>query len=62
MQQKDNNISHNSVFKLQNHTEFCKGCPNEEKVVFNVPKCSHCVGTIEDEWEIEPLYQPDSYI
>jgi hypothetical protein len=41
---------------------FVRANPSEEKVVFNVPKCSHCVGTIEDEWEIEPLYQPDSYI
>jgi hypothetical protein len=41
---------------------FVRAAPNEEKVVFNVPKCSHCIGTIEDEWEIEPLYQPDSYI
>lgn len=41
---------------------FVRATPNEEKVVFTVPKCSHCVGTVEDEWEIEPLYQPDSYI
>jgi hypothetical protein len=41
---------------------FVHATPNEEKVVFNVPKCSHCYGTIEDEWEIEPLYHPDSYI
>jgi hypothetical protein len=41
---------------------FVRAAPNEEKVVFNVPKCSHCIGTIEDEWEIEPLYLPDSYI
>jgi hypothetical protein len=41
---------------------FVRAAPNEEKVVFNVPKCSHCVGSIEDEWEIEPLYQSDSYI
>jgi hypothetical protein len=41
---------------------FVRAAPNEEKVVFNVPKCSHCVGTVEDEWEIEPLYQSDSYI
>lgn len=41
---------------------FVRATPSEEKVVFNVPKCSHCIGTIEDEWEIEPLYQPDSYI
>jgi hypothetical protein len=41
---------------------FVRAAPNEEKVVFTVPKCSHCVGTVEDEWEIEPLYQPDSYI
>ena len=41
---------------------FVRAAPNEEKVVFNVPKCSHCVGTVEDEWEVEPLYQPDSYI
>ena len=41
---------------------FVRAAPNEEKVVFNVSKCSHCIGTIEDEWEIEPLYLPDSYI
>ncbi|HMN48227.1 MAG TPA: hypothetical protein PKD67_03750 [Ignavibacteriaceae bacterium] len=41
---------------------FVRAAPNEEKVIFTVPKCSHCIGTIEDEWEIEPLYQPDSYI
>ncbi len=41
---------------------FVRAANYEEKVVFSVPKCSHCVGTIEDEWEIEPLYQPDSYI
>jgi len=41
---------------------FVRATPNEEKVVFTVPKCSHCVGTVEDEWEIEPLYQLDSYI
>ena len=41
---------------------FVRAAPSEEKVVFNVPKCSHCIGTIEDEWEIEPLYLPDSYI
>ncbi len=41
---------------------FVRAAPSEEKVVFTVPKCSHCIGTIEDEWEIEPLYQPDSYI
>ncbi len=41
---------------------FVRAAPNEEKVVFTVPKCSHCIGTMEDEWEIEPLYQPDSYI
>lgn len=41
---------------------FVRAAVNEEKLVFNVHKCSHCIGTIEDEWEIEPLYQPDSYI
>lgn len=41
---------------------FVRAAPYEEKVVFTVPKCSHCVGTIEDEWEVEPLYQPESYI
>ena len=34
---------------------FVRANPNEEKVVFNVPKCSHCVGTVEDEWEIESM-------
>jgi len=41
---------------------FVRASINEEKHVFNVNKCSHCVGTIEDEWEIEPIYQGDSYI
>lgn len=41
---------------------FVHAAAHEEKMVFNVAKCSHCVGTIEDEWEIEPLYQSDSYI
>jgi hypothetical protein len=41
---------------------FVRASVHEDKVIFNVDKCSHCVGTIEDEWEIEPLYQPDSYI
>ncbi len=41
---------------------FVRAAKNEEKLIFNVNKCSHCVGTIEDEWEIEPIYQPDSYI
>ena len=41
---------------------FVRAAPNEEKVVFNVSKCSHCIGTIEDQWEIEPLYFPESYI
>lgn len=34
----------------------------EEKQVFYVDKCSHCIGTVEDEWEIEPVYTPESYI
>lgn len=41
---------------------FIRTSPLEEKVVFSVDKCSHCFGTVEDEWEIEPLYQSDSYI
>lgn len=41
---------------------FIHGTKNEEKMVFSIEKCSHCVGSIEDEWEIEPLYQSDSYI
>lgn len=41
---------------------FVHASPSEEKTVFYVEKCSHCIGTIEDEWEIEPLYTPDSYI
>ena len=41
---------------------FVRAANNEEKLVFSVIKCSHCVGTIEDECEIEPIYQPDSYI
>ena len=41
---------------------FIHASPTEEKTVFYVEKCSHCYGTLEDEWEIEPLYTPDSYI
>ncbi|MDP4172825.1 MAG: hypothetical protein Q8933_02545 [Bacteroidota bacterium] len=41
---------------------FIHAAPNEEKTVFYVEKCSHCGGTIEDEWDIEPLYTPESYI
>jgi hypothetical protein len=41
---------------------FVRAAPYEEKIVFCIDKCSHCIGTVEDEWEIEPLYQPESYI
>jgi hypothetical protein len=41
---------------------FIRALTTEEKVVFTIDKCSHCYGTVEDEWEIEPLYQADSYI
>jgi hypothetical protein len=41
---------------------FVRAAVHEEKVVFTIDKCSHCYGTIEDEWEIEPIYQSDSYI
>jgi hypothetical protein len=34
----------------------------EEKMVFTIDKCSHCVGSVEDEWAIDPIYQADSYI
>lgn len=54
------------------HTVQCSSCQtvinfihtlsSEEKIVFYVEKCTHCYGTIEDEWEIEPVYSPDSYI
>jgi hypothetical protein len=54
------------------HTVQCSTCGtvlnfigashDEEKVNFTVEKCSHCLGTVEDEWEIEPLYQSESYI
>ena len=54
------------------HTVQCSTCgtvlnfigttAEEEKVNFTVDKCSHCLGTVEDEWEIEPLYKSDSYI
>lgn len=57
---------------LSHHLVQCSSCATivnmirasetEEKVVFNVDKCSHCGGTVEDEWDIEPLYMPDSYI
>lgn len=41
---------------------FVYASSSEEKQVFYVEKCSHCIGTVEDEWEIEPIYSPDSYI
>lgn len=54
------------------HVVMCSSCKtvinfigalkSEEKVVFTIDKCSHCVGTIEDEYEVEPLYTADSYI
>ncbi|MBV6512540.1 MAG: hypothetical protein HRU80_05300 [Ignavibacteriales bacterium] len=57
---------------LSHHVVQCSSCGTvvnmvrasdaEEKVTFNVDKCSHCGGTVEDEWNIEPLYFPDSYI
>ncbi len=57
---------------LTHHVIQCSSCTTvlnlvrasdaEQKIVFNVGKCSHCYGSLEDEWEIEPLYQSDSYI
>jgi len=54
------------------HTVQCSSCqtiinfiyalPHEEKNIFYVSKCTNCVGTIEDEWEMEPIYSPESYI
>ncbi len=41
---------------------FVRASTNEKRMVFNVNKCSHCIGTIEDEWEVEPIYNPESYI
>lgn len=41
---------------------FVSALEREEKVVFVLDKCSHCYGSLEDEREIEPLYQSDSYI
>ncbi|MBE2281216.1 MAG: hypothetical protein IAE91_12550 [Ignavibacteriaceae bacterium] len=41
---------------------FVAASKTEEKVVFNISKCSHCYGSVDDEYEIEPLYYGDSYI
>lgn len=61
-----------STKTLSHHVVQCSSCTtvinlvrasdHEEKLVFSISKCSHCVGSIEDEWEVEPLYQSDSYI
>ena len=40
---------------------FVRASEQEEKSVFTIDKCSHCFGTVEDEWAIEPIYQADSY-
>ncbi len=57
---------------LCHHVIQCSSCgtvinlvrasDREEKVVFTIDKCSHCFGSVEDEWAIEPIYQADSYI
>ncbi len=56
---------------LSHHVIQCASCAtvinmvrasdHEEKAVFTIDKCSHCIGSIEDEWAIEPIYQADSY-
>ena len=54
------------------HLVQCENCqavinfiplfPNEEAVVFYVPKCTMCSGTIKDEKRLAPQYFPKSYI
>ncbi len=54
------------------HVVQCKNCqsivnfvmadPSEEPVIFNVDKCSHCNGTVEDEYKMSPLFFPDAYV
>lgn len=63
---------HCSAKALTHHVIQCASCgavinmvrasDREEKMVFTIDKCSHCVGSVEDEWAIDPIYQADSYI
>ncbi len=46
----------------QSIINFIYALPHEEKHIFTVEKCSYCGGSIEDEWTIEPIYSPESYI
>ncbi len=60
-----------SLKLLSHHVVQCSSCTTvinmvraseqEEKSVFSIEKCSHCHGSIEDEWAIEPIYHADSY-
>ncbi len=57
---------------LTSHVVQCSGCKTvinfvhalekEEKFCFVIDKCSHCIGSEEDEYRVEPLYTADSYI
>lgn len=57
---------------ITHHTVVCSSCntvinfvgalKTEEKVCFTVDKCSHCVGSVEDEYSVQPIYAAESYI
>ncbi|MBD3408688.1 MAG: hypothetical protein GF419_00650 [Ignavibacteriales bacterium] len=40
---------------------FVAALENEEKTTFVVGKCSNCVGGVEDERDVAPLYTGESY-
>jgi len=46
----------------QSIVNFIESEPSEEPIMFYVDKCSHCSGTVEDEWEMTPFYFPDAFI
>ncbi|MCK9424897.1 MAG: hypothetical protein M0Q21_02535 [Ignavibacteriaceae bacterium] len=57
-------LTHHAVqcSSCQTVLNFVRAAALEEKVTFSIEKCSHCVGTVEDEWEIEPLYSSGFYM
>ncbi|MBA4251941.1 MAG: hypothetical protein C0425_11270 [Chlorobiaceae bacterium] len=56
----------------RNHVVQCSSCgtvlnfvltgKKEKRIVFTIEKCFHCGGTVEDEWEIEAVYQPSHLV
>lgn len=58
-------LASSSVVQCKNCQSIIKLVPydlEDEPVTFTVEKCSHCSGTIEDEWEITSSVFPDSFI